>query len=156
MNLRLIAAVAVAAVLSSGLSVGVSQLSAASPAPATPRSAAAAPTDSELLAEIADNTATANGKLHVLGQDLQSVLSEEKKVYSINYLGAKRLRFINDNLIALYKHFKSVFSYRDPYKTHYNVNELTLLEQSLCNIEFWAKDEATGTGAHQGPPCVHS
>ena len=92
MNLRLIAAVVVAAVLSSALSLGVSQLSAASPAQATPRSAAAAPTDSELLAEIADNTATANGKLHVLGQDLQSVLSEEKKVYSINYLGAKRLR----------------------------------------------------------------
>jgi hypothetical protein len=133
MNLRLIAVIAVTAVLSSVLSVGAAQLSVNSAAQASPPAArTTTPSETDLLTEIADNTSVANGKLHVLGEDLQSILSEDKKVYSINYLSAKRLRFINTNLI---------------------VNENTLIEATLCSMDLWLQDQVLDDTSPQLPPC---
>jgi hypothetical protein len=154
MNLRLIAVIAVTAVLSSVLSMGAAQLSIDSAAQAAPPAArTTTPSETDLLTEIAGNTSVANGKLHVLGEDLQSILSEDKKIYSINYLGAKRLRFINTNLLALFDKFKSTFQYRNGPHSKYNVNEMTLIEETLCSMDQWLQDQVLGDGHHQLPPC---
>jgi hypothetical protein len=89
----------------------------------------------------------------VLGEDLQSILSEDKKVYSINYLSAKRLRFINTNLIALFNKFKSTFEYRWPKDTKSTVNENTLIEATLCSMDLWLQDQVLDDTSPQLPPC---
>lgn len=154
MNYRLIATVIVTAALSSALSVGVAELAVTSAAQAAPPAASATdPTETDLLTDIANNTSVANGKLHVLGEDLQSILAEEKKVYSDTYLGAKRLRYINTNLIAFYKQFKSTFEYRNAPHTKYSVNELTLIEGTLCSMDLWLQDQVLDDTEPQLPPC---
>jgi hypothetical protein len=154
MNLRLVAVVAATAVLSSVLSVGAARLSVNSAAQASPPAArTTTPSETDLLTEIADNTSVANGKLHVLGEDLQSILSEDKKVYSINYLSAKRLRYINTNLLALYDKFKSTFEYRWPKHTKSTVNENTLIEATLCSMDLWLQDQVLSDNEPQLPPC---
>lgn len=154
MNLRLIGVIAVTAALTSALSVGAAQLSVTSAAQAAPRSTAVAdPTEIDLLTKIADNTSTANGKLHVLGQDLLSILAEAKKSYSIEYLSAKRLRYINTNLVTLFDKFKNTFEYRNPVHTRYTVNEMTLIESTLCSMDLWLQDEVLDNTEPQLPPC---
>jgi hypothetical protein len=150
MDTRLIATAAVTAALASVLSVGVAHLSVTGTAQAAPSTST--PSETQLLTEIVDNTSTANDKLHVLGEDLKSILSEDEKVYSISYLSAKRLRYINTNLLALDHDLKSDFTYRNPYHTKYTVNELTLLESTLCDVVFWTQDDATGSGSPELPP----
>jgi hypothetical protein len=74
-------------------------------------------------------------------------------VYSIDYLSAKRLRYINTNLIALYDKFKSTFLYRNGPHAKYDVNEMTLVEETLCSMDQWLQDEVLGNNDQPGPPC---
>ena len=82
-----------------------------------------------------------------------SILAEDRKAYSIQYLSAKRLRFINTNLIAFLKQFKSTFVYRNAAHTKCTVNENTLIEGTLCSIDLWLQDEVLGDTRPKLPPC---
>jgi hypothetical protein len=156
MSSRLFGTVVAAAVLSSCLSVGLMQVIAtptAGAAPGVPQTGTA-PTETQLLTEIADNGATTNDKLHVIGGDLQSILSEDKKNESLTDLSAKRLRFINTNLGTFYKKFASDFSYSKPSTNKYTGNEMHTLVAAVCEVELDLTAEAAGDAPIVDfPPC---
>jgi hypothetical protein len=148
--------VAATAALSSCLSVGMVQAFSSAPAGAAPRASQVAtpPSETDLLTEIAANTSTANGKLHVLGADLKSIRAAQKASAPYTKVSASRLKIIDTNLVAFYKKMASDLSYNGHATTKYVGNEAHLQEATLCEIEFWVQAESAGSAPNVVlPPC---
>jgi hypothetical protein len=135
MKSRLIGTVIATAAVTTCLALGAEQALGAQPTTvATADNSVQAPTDSELLQQIADNTAATNKSLTNINNNVKAMLKAEGKVSVNTGNTALRLKVVNTNLIALHTQLKSYFGFQSPEHTIYTGNEMRLIEETLCVI----------------------